>query len=411
MIDHLFELSRQMVARAHRPYRRYLMERDIFSGRGTIITGPRGVGKTTCLVQHLVDGYPEFANSRRCLYLPADHFVVAQMPLYEIAGEFAQGGGELLCLDEVHKVPSWSRDLKSILDTFPRLKVVASGSSMLHLQHGTHDLSRRMAVQRLAGLSFREFLAIRRGLVFPALDLDTLTAHHEREAAVIVARLEAASLQILAEFRDYLAFGYYPYFLEHPDRAVFHAVLEQSMHAALESDLPALHPSLTGNSVARLKRLLAAVAANVPFTPDLVKLRALSEVGDDRTLKEYLRNLEDAGLIMTVHRDGGRMRSMEKPDRLYLGDPNQCYALAASGQPDAGSVRETFFCRMMSLAHTVQSSGKADFLVDECRTFEIGGKSKGFGQIAGMESAWLAVDGIPAGSGRRVPLWLFGFLY
>lgn len=411
MIDHLFELSRQMVARSHRPYRRYLMEGGIFSGRGTIVTGARGVGKTTCLVQHLVDGYPDYAHSRQCLYLPADHFVVAQMPLYEIAGEFAQTGGQLLCLDEVHKVPTWSRDLKSILDTFPQLRVAASGSSMLHLQHGTHDLSRRMAVHRLAGLSFREFLAIRRGVVFPALDLDALTAHHEREAAAIVARLEAASLQVLAEFRDYLACGYYPYFLEYPDRAVFHAVLEQSMHAALESDLPALHPALTGNSVARLKRLLAAVAAHVPFTPDLVKLRALCEVGDDRTLKEYLRNLEDAGLIMAVHRAGGRVRSMEKPDKLYLGDPNQCYALAASGNPDAGSVRETFFCRMLLTAHRVQSSGKGDFLVDERRTFEVGGKSKGFSQIAGLPSAWLAVDGIPAGAGTRVPLWLFGFLY
>lgn len=411
MIDHLFELSRQMVARSHRPYRRYLMERGIFSGRGTMITGARGVGKTTCLVQHLVDCYPDHASSRRCLYLPADHFVVAQTPLYEIADEFVQGGGELLCLDEVHKVPTWSRDLKSILDTFPRLKVAASGSSMLHLQRGTHDLSRRMAVHRLAGLSFREFLAIRRGMVFPALALDAVTAHHEREAAAIVARSEAGALQVLAEFRDYLACGFYPYFLEHTDRAVFHAVLEQSMHAALESDLPALHPALTGNSVARLKRLLAAVAANVPFTPDLVKLRALSEVGDDRTLKEYLRNLEDAGLIMAVHRAGGGMRSMEKPDRIYLGDPNQCYALAPSGEPDAGAVRETFFCRMVSLAHRVQSAGRGDFLVDEFRTFEVGGKSKGFNQIAGMESAWLAVDDVPVGSGRRVPLWLFGLLY
>ena len=411
MIDHLFELSRQMVLRLHRPYRRYLMERGIFSGRGTIITGPRGVGKTTCLVQYLVDGYPDYASSRRCLYVPADHFVVAQTALYDIAEEFAQTGGELLCLDEVHKVPTWSRDLKSIMDTFPRLKVAASGSSMLHLQHGTHDLSRRVALHRLAGLSFREFLAIRRGVACPVLELGAVLEHHEREAAAIVARLEAASLEILEEFRDYLACGYYPYFLEYPDRAVFHAVLEQSMHAALESDLPALYPALTGNSVARLKRLLAAVAANVPFTPDLRKLRSLAEVGDDRTLKEYLRNLEDAGLIMVVHREGGGMRSMEKPDRLYLGDPSQCHALAASGKPDIGAVRETFFCRMVSTGHRVQSPAKGDFLVDGRHTFEVGGKSKGFRQVKGLESAWLAVDGIPAGSGRRVPLWMFGFLY
>jgi len=411
MIDHLFELSRQLVGRLDRPYRRYLMTPATFAGRGTLITGARGVGKTTCLVQHLVERYPDYESSRRCLYLPADHFVVAQMPLYDIAAEFAQTGGELLCLDEVHKAPYWSRDLKSILDTFPRLKVVASGSSMLQLRRGTHDLSRRVAVHRLAGLSFREFLAIRRGVVCPALDLETLLHHHEREAASISKGLGAARLEILAEFRDYLACGYYPFFMECEDQSAFHTVLEQSMHAALESDLPALHPALTGHSVRRLKRLLAAVAANVPLTPDLKKLRALSDVADDRTLKEYLRNLEEAGLIMLVHRGGGALRSMEKPDRLYLGDPAQCYALAAGGRPEVGAVRETFFCRMLSTSHRVQTAPHGDFKVDGRFVFEVGGKNKDFRQVAGISSAWLAVDGIPAGSGRRVPLWMFGFLY
>ena len=333
------------------------------------------------------------------------------MPLYEIAEEFAQTGGELLCLDEVHKAPSWSRDLKSILDTFPRLHVVASGSSMLQLRRGTHDLSRRVAVHRLAGLSFREFLAIRHGAAFPQLDLDTLLHHHEREAASIIARLRAVQVEVLAEFQDYLACGYYPFFMEYADRSAFHAVLEQSMHAALESDLPALHPSLTGHSVLRLKRLLAAVAANVPFTPDLKKLRSLSDVADDRTLKEYLRNLEEAGLIMVVHRSGGAMRSMEKPDRLYLGDPAQCHALAAGRSLEIGAVRETFFCRMLSAHHRVQTAPRGDFKVDGRHVFEVGGKSKDFHQVAGVPSAWLAVDGIPAGSGRRIPLWMFGFLY
>ena len=411
MIDHLFELSRQFVTRLDRPFRRYLMELPTFAGRGTLLTGARGVGKSTCLVQHLVESHPDYASSRRCLYLPVDHFVVSQRPLYEIGEEFAQEGGELLCLDEVHKSPSWSRDLKSLLDTFPRLRVVVSGSSMLQLQRGTHDLSRRVTVHRLVGLSFREFLAIRHGVDFSPLELDALLEYHEREAAKIVRRLEECAVSVLREFRDYLAYGYYPFFLEYRDRAVFHAVLEQSLHAALESDLPALFPALTGHSVARLKKLLAAVAANVPFTPDLKKLRTLCEIGDDRTLKDYLRNLEDAGLVMMIPRAGGAIRSMGKPGRLYLGDPNQCHALAAARGVDLGTLRETFFCRMFSTGYSVETAEKGDFLVNGRYTFEIGGKGKGFAQVSGVKESWLALDDLPSGSGRRVPLWLFGFLY
>ena len=196
MISQIFELSRQMVRQNHRPFRRYLMGQDPFSSRCTLLTGQRGVGKTTCLIQHLVDRYPDYLTSARCLYLPVDHFVVAQKPVYEIATDFANGGGELLCLDEVHKSPTWSRDLKSILDTLPSLRVVASGSSMLQLHKGSHDLSRRVLVQRLEGLSFREYLAIQHGVQFTPLALEQILTNHELEAPRIVEELRKSKLHL-----------------------------------------------------------------------------------------------------------------------------------------------------------------------------------------------------------------------
>jgi predicted AAA+ superfamily ATPase len=218
MISQLFELSRQMVRQAHRPFRRYSMAQDSFASRCTMLTGQRGVGKTTCLVQHLVDQYPDYLSSRRCLYLPVDHFVVAQRAIYDIATDFANGGGELLCLDEVHKCPTWSRDLKSIIDTLPGLRVVASGSSMLQLHIGSHDLSRRILVQRLEGISFREYLAIRHGLEFDVLTLEQILADHEEVAPRIVEKMRKSALYILAEFQEYLACGYYPFFLQFNDK-------------------------------------------------------------------------------------------------------------------------------------------------------------------------------------------------
>ncbi len=400
-----------MLMQNHRPFRRYLMGNDPFSSTCTMLTGQRGVGKTTCLVQHLVDQYPDYLSSRRCLYLPVDHFVVAQKAIHEIATDFANEGGELLCVDEVHKSSTWSRDLKSIIDSFPNLRVVASGSSMLQLHKGSHDLSRRVLVQRLEGLSFREYLAIRRGVQLNSLALHQILAGHEVEAPQIVKKLLNSELHVLAEFRDYLAHGYYPFFLQFKDKKSFLIALEQSIHAVIESDLLAIHPSMTGNTVSRIKRLLSALAANVPFTPDLKKLRGLLGIADDRTLKDYLQCLQEAGLVMAISKQGKALRSMEKPDRIYLGDPNIAHALAASGEPDLGSIRETFFCRIVSAMHSVSSGGSADFLVDGKFTIEVGGKNKGQEQISGKDNAYLALDDLPIGSMQRIPLWLFGFLY
>ncbi|PIU94853.1 MAG: 3-dehydroquinate dehydratase [Armatimonadetes bacterium CG_4_10_14_3_um_filter_66_18] len=411
MLDNMFELSRRLVRVLDRPYRRYFIRTVALKARCSILVGQRGVGKTTTLVQHLVGGYPDHPSSRECLYLPVDHFAVAQAPLYEIAHDFAQQGGKLLCLDEIHKYPSWSRDLKSIHDTFPELQVVASGSSMLRIHEGTHDLSRRAIVYQMTGMSFREFLEIRLVLELPVLDLGQLVAEHETRAAAIVAQLGEKGVKVLSAFRDYLRFGFYPYFFEYEDPGLFRMTLEQNMRTTVESDLPAVQPNLNGNSVSKIRKLLAVVASSVPFTPDLVSLRKLLDIADDRTLKTYLRHLEEAGLLMAVTKSGRGLAALEKPDRIYLGDPNQIYAVQPEARVDLGNVRETFFCRMVSPAHTVRSPARGDFCVDEGFSFEVGGRSKGGGQIAGQESAFLALDDIETGVAKRIPLWLFGFLY
>jgi predicted AAA+ superfamily ATPase len=411
MLDELFELSRHLVRQAHRPYRRYLMKASTFGGRCTLVLGQRGVGKTTCLVQHLAETFPDYAVSRKCLYLPADHFLVARTPLYEIARDFANQGGRLLCLDEAHKYLPWSRDMKSLLDTFPDLRVVASGSSMLHLHRGSHDLSRRAVVHQLHGMSFREYLELRLDLTLPALGLADVLKQHEILAPDLVAKVTGKKESLLGLFREYLECGFYPYFREYPNRDLFWSVLEQSMHTAIESDLVAIHPSLTGNSVARIKRLLAAIAGSVPFTPDLVKLRRLLDITDDRTLKTYLQYLVDAGLIMALHREGGGLKAMEKPDRLYLGDPNQAFAVGGAQRTDMGAVRETFFCRLVSSCHRVQAANSADFLVDGRWHVGVGGRAKTARQIAAVPQGYLAVAETPVGVARRIPLWLFGFLY
>lgn len=400
-----------MIQRISRPYQRALPGRAGFRGRCNLLTGQRGVGKTTLVVQYLVRKFPAHPTSRKCLYLPADHFVVSKQPLYEVAEAFANQGGKLLCVDEIHKAEAWARDLKSILDTFENLEVVVTGSSLLHLQRGSHDLSRRVVVHRVEGFSFREFLELRLGITLPAFTLRELTGSHERLAAEVVRPLRARGVFILEEFRRFLECGFYPYSIEFEDLESFQITLQQSVRSTLEGDLPSLYPTLTGSTVARVRRLLGAIAANVPFTPDLTRLRGLLHIADDRTLKEYLKLLEDAGLILVLRRAGGAMRSMDKPDRIYLGDPNLAFALAAPEKAEIGTVRETFFLRSVGCAHDVRAGEGADFVVDGRTHFEVGGKNKGTRQLAGLKDAFLALDDLPSGSGNRIPLWLFGFLY
>lgn len=411
MLDEIFELSRHMIRILIRPYRRQFPGAKLFAAPCSILIGQRGVGKTTAVVQHLTECFPDYDTSRECLYIPVDHFVVAQTPLYEIARDFVGQGGKLLCLDEIHKQNDWARSLKSIRDTFPELRIVASGSSMLQIHKGSHDLSRRAIVHRITGLSFREYLELKLNTTLPVLDLQSVLEHHERHATDLVAELRGRDVKALGMFRDYLRVGFYPYFAEYQDEDLFRLTLEQNVHTAIESDLTALHPNLSGGSVARIKRLLAVIAASVPFTPDLARLRRLLEIADDRTLKTYLNHLENAGLIMTVRRSSGGLRAIEKPEKIYLGDPNQVYALCTSGQASIGNVRETFFCRMLSETGSIHTAEKGDFRIGDGVLIEVGGRSKTDRQIRGTPAACLALDDIEIGAGNRIPLWLFGFLY
>jgi predicted AAA+ superfamily ATPase len=380
-------------------------------GRCSIIAGKRGTGKTTTIVQHLLQRDANIASSRETLYVPVDHFAVRQTPLYEIANDFVKQGGKRLYIDEIHKYPAWARDLKSMYDTFPDLTVVASGSSMMQIRKGSHDLSRRAVVYRMHGMSFREFLEMRLGLSLPILSLDDVVDRHERIAPEIVATLGARGVKPLGVFRDYLQFGVYPYYFEYEDRELFRATLEQSIHTAIESDLPAVHPQLTGGSIARIKMLLSAIAASVPLTPDLAKLRRLLDIADDRTLKTYMGYLEDAGLIMVFGRAGRDVKAMEKPRKIYLGDVNEAYALQPVGRVDVGTVRETFFAQSVSNVHALRVPDHGDFETDAGWIFEVGGRNKTAQQLRGQSRAFLALDDIESGSGARIPLWLFGFLY
>jgi len=410
MLSDLKLLSQYFLRHKNSPYRRYFIQTTPFKHRLSLVLGQRGVGKTTTLVQYLLDQTAQDIFDPSILYVQVDHFQVSGIPLYDIAEQFYTMGGKILALDEIHKYLNWSQELKSIYDTFPKLKVIVSGSSALQMHKGSHDLSRRAIKYQLFGLSFREFLELNYNIKQKAYSLSDILSNHQKIASQIVSTFESINQKIIPLFQDYLKFGYYPYFIEINDEELYFLTLEQNLHTTIESDLAAIYPHLTGSSINKIKQLLIFIARAVPFTPNWNTLKESLEIGDIRTLKTYFRYLEDAYLIRSISKGNKKLSHMDSPEKVYLDNSNQIHALSA-GESNIGTVREIFFLNMLSTFHKVNLAPKGDFLVDEKYLFEVGGRTKHYNQIKDVPNSFLACDAIEIGIGAKIPLWLFGFLY
>jgi len=411
MLNRLFRKSHLFVKNNNLAYQRYFIEKEPLEHRLSIILGARGVGKTTTIAQFM-----SCYEKNEALYVSLDDINNAKESIYEIAETFELQGGKLLCLDEIHKYEDWSQELKSIYDSFPKLKVVASGSSALEIHKGSHDLSRRAIVYTMVGMSFREFLELHHGYAFDAFSLEEIINKHQDIADVIVEKLSQNEQKILVLFRDYFKFGYYPYYLSMPNEVYFFQTLKQNINVSIESDLLNIYPSLNGRSIKKIKLLLSVIMENVPFTPTMKSLKQSIDVKDDRTIKEYLARLDDAGLIKLLMKSSLEMKNIDKPEKIYLANTNLMYTT----EPEIGNVRETFFMNQLSNYYTIQnrldnrgvfSASKGDFYLEEKYLCEVGGKNKTFKQIKDIPNSFLALDEIEIGHGGKIPLWLFGFLY
>ncbi|MCF6247472.1 MAG: AAA family ATPase [Desulfobacula sp.] len=322
-------------------HKRYFLKKHALKNRFSIIAGQRGVGKTTAMIQYIYSFIQEDILNKQALYVPVDHFMVVGHSLYEIAEEFVNYGGQFLCLDEIHKYPNWSRELKSIYDSFPNIKLIVSGSSALEIHKGSHDLSRRAVVYKMTGLSLREFIELKYHIELPVLDIESILTDHEKHSLEITKKMDPEHLKILPIFQEYLRHGYFPYFLEHPDESTYLRTLEQGLHMTIESDLLSIYPRLTGVSIKKLKMLLSTIARSAPFTPDMKRLKQIIEVGDERTLKTYLSYLEDGKAITCLSKKNKRIRGLEKPEKIYLNNPNQALAICDKEKVNSGTIRDT----------------------------------------------------------------------
>ena len=378
--------------------KRYLHEEIDWSNRLIAITGARGSGKTTLLLQYIKSSLP---NDETVLYASLDHLYFTENSLLDLADSFVQQGGTHLFLDEVHKYPDWSIAIKNIYDTYKKLKVVFTGSSILEIHRSKGDLSRRAVEYKLQGLSFREFMAFESGIHLPKLSLQDICKKHLQLATELTSLFKP-----LPAFKKYLQYGYYPYFVE--NRKGYGQKLRETINLTIEVDLPSVqHMDFT--SVHKLKKLLYVLSQTVPFKPNVSKLADRIETTRPSLLL-YLQYLEQAQLIMQLHTQGKGLSSLTKAEKIYPGNPNMMHVLA-SGQPDKGTMRETFFMNHLKGLHQVNATATGDFLIDETYTFEVGGKTKDYSQIKQVKNSFLALDEIETGVKQKIPLWLFGLLY
>jgi predicted AAA+ superfamily ATPase len=408
----LYQQTRAATAAVTTDYKRELLHRIDWKHRLIAIRGQRGVGKTTLLLQHLKmnDG-----AATEALYVTLDDLFFTENRLIDLAREFQAKGGKMMYLDEVHKYPqeNWAQEIKNIYDLLPDMKIAFTGSSILKIRNEQADLSRRALVYDLQGLSLREYIDLTEGASLPVFSFEDIISHHTELANQIVHDYRVRPLQF---FQTYLREGYFPFFLENRD--IYPYRVREVLKLIIEVDLNYL-PDYTITDHTKINRLLYAIASSAPFKPNITKLSERIELNRNR-LTQYIYLLERARLLNLLHSRHKGISSLQKPDKIYLENPNLIYALAPN-QAEPGNLRETFFLNQISAPQperpfppVISYPEQGDFLVDTYENkyvFEIGGRNKNLRQVQSLENAFVAADDVEIGFDRKIPLWLFGFLY
>lgn len=390
-MEALFSRFQRLLSETNTDFLRYLHDKIIWTDRMIAIVGARGVGKTTMMLQRIKLHH----NISDTLYVTADDMYFADHKLLDLAEQFVKMGGKYLFIDEIHRYANWSKELKLIYDYLPHLQVVFTGSSMLDIYRGTDDLSRRVQLYALHGMSFREYLNLRYHLQLQPLSLDDVLHHNVAFDGVDYP---------LAAFKDYLNNGYYPFSRE---VGLYHERLRQIVQLILDVDIPQF-ANMNAATSQKLKQLLAIIAKSVPFKPNYSKIAAIMGVSRD-VLPDYILYMERAGLVNRLFTATTGIRELGKVAKIYLNNTNLAYALGGSNT-DIGNIRETFFFNQLSVKADVRESPVSDFLVDGF-TFEIGGREKGGKQIADTDNAYIVKDDIEFGFANTIPLHHFGMLY
>ncbi len=395
-IDYLYQISNRKINQIPLDYKRPLYHRINWDNRLIGIKGPKGVGKSTLILQHIKESFPDRS---KVLYVSLDNIWFTTNDLIDLVEYHYTHGGTHIFLDEVHRYKGWQQVIKNIYDDYPDLHIAYTGSSILKIKTADGDLSRRLRSYDMNGLSFREYLAFEGVLDYQSLKLEDILTSHISIASDITSRTK-----ILPHFEKYLESGYYPFYKEEGDGYL--SRVQEVVIQTIDIDIPAIE-DVEYDTLLKLKKLMVILAKQVPFIPKMNEFYKEMQTSREQGLK-LLDILEDAKLIAMLKTPAKALKHISAPDKLYLDNTNMMYALSENAQ--IGTIRETFFMNQLSHSYSVSLPNKGDFKVNDKYLFEVGGKKKSFEQIKDEADSFLAVDSIEIGNGNRIPLWLFGFL-
>ena len=394
-MERLLKLSEQKIKNQKSDFKRYLYASIEWNSRLIIMTGARGAGKTTLLLQKMG------SDTHKSVYLSLDDFYFETNRLLLLLEQLYEVGYRHFYLDEVHQYQHWSSDIKNAYDNFSDIQLIATGSSILKINQGQADLSRRAAVYALKGLSFREFLELHYQEKFEKFNLKQILEEHTHLSVQINDRLDTLKL-----FGEYLNYGYYPFSIER--KKDYHQKLQQTIQLILEVDIPAVE-QVNYSTIRSMKNLLFIISQIVPMVPNIQSLSEKIGVSRNSVLKA-LDLMAHAQIINLLRSSNKGVSFLQKPEKIFLENPNLAFTFSGE-RPNMGNLRETFFFNQLSVIGEVTSAKFGDFFVESQYTFEIGGATKTAKQIQGVPLSYIAADGIKNGVNNKIPLWLFGFLY
>lgn len=392
----VYRLSNFKIGKVKLAFKRYLYPLIDWSDPLICLQGARGVGKTTLLLQKI----KESADRKTTLYVSLDSIWLDLREVYELVRYHWEHGGTRVVLDEVHYLKGWQKLIKNLVDDFSEMKFAYTGSSMLKLKAGGGDLSRRQREFYLNGLSFREYLELEGVLKREAISLEDILARHEEIASEITS-----SIKVLPLWEHYFKEGYYPFYRDVPGG--YAQRLVQTVNQVLESDWPSVE-DVSIATIRRARKMLRILARRPPQTPKMNELYDELETDRKQGLK-ILNALVDARLLTFFSSDRESLKALSSPDKVFCENPNLAYALASDA--NIGTARESWIVNQLAVGHEALYPKKGDVEIDGKYLLEVGGKGKGFDQIADMPNSYVVNDGVERGVGNKIPLWLFGFLY
>ena len=399
-MESLFNKQERLLAQTSTRIVRSIIDTIHWGNRLIAIRGSRGVGKTTLMLQYIKKNYK--AGSREVLYCTLDSIYFSSHSLIGLIEKFYMQGGKHLFLDEVHKYPSWSREIKEAYELYPMMRIVFSGSSLLKILNADADLSRRCIPYTMYGLSFREFL-----MFYKNIDLPKFTLQEVLSNAGNICHEVNEKCRPVQMFKEYLQEGYYPFFAG--NREDYYIALENVVNLILEQEMPLLC-GVDPAYVRKLKALLGFLSTSIPYQVDITKLSGILGLTRN-TVITYLQSLDRAELIKLIYSDLSSVKKMQKPDKIYIQNTNLLYAIA-SAPISVGTVRETYVVSQLYVNHTVEyGKSQGDFVVDHKYTFEVGGSDKTFKQIADLPDSYILADNMEFSSGNKLPIWLVGMTY